>query len=291
MERIGFIGLGIMGKPMVQNLLSAGYPVTVFNRSPSPISELAAQGATPATSPKQVAEQSDVVITCLPDSPDVESVVLGQDGVLTGSRSGLLFIDMSTIAPATSKKIYTELQARGIQALDAPVSGGDIGAQQGTLSIMVGGEKAAFDRALPVLQAMGKNIVHIGEAGAGQVTKACNQIVVAMTVQAVVEALTLAKKSGVDPAKVRDALLGGFAQSRVLEVHGQRILDGSFQPGFKLDLHRKDMNIVLQTGREVGVPLLGSSQVTVLMDSLIAQGKGNLDNAAIALLYDLLSNA
>ncbi|MBD1822251.1 2-hydroxy-3-oxopropionate reductase [Cyanobacteria bacterium FACHB-DQ100] len=291
MERIGFIGLGIMGKPMVQNLLKAGYPVTVFNRSPSPISELAAQGATPATSPKQVAEQSDVVITCLPDSPDVESVVLGQDGVLTGSRSGLLFIDMSTIAPATSKKIYTELQARGIQALDAPVSGGDIGAQQGTLSIMVGGEKAAFDRALPVLQAMGKNIVHIGEAGAGQVTKACNQIVVAMTVQAVVEALTLAKKSGVDPAKVRDALLGGFAQSRVLEVHGQRILDGSFQPGFKLDLHRKDMNIVLQTGREVGVPLLGSSQVTVLMDSLIAQGKGNLDNAAIALLYDLLSNA
>ncbi|MBD2081243.1 2-hydroxy-3-oxopropionate reductase [Leptolyngbya sp. FACHB-17] len=291
MERIGFIGLGIMGKPMVQNLLKAGYPVTVFNRSPSPISELAAQGATPATSPKQVAEQSDVVITCLPDSPDVESVVLGQDGVLTGSRSGLLFIDMSTIAPATSKKIYTELQARGIQTLDAPVSGGDIGAQQGTLSIMVGGEKAAFDRALPVLQAMGKNIVHIGEAGAGQVTKACNQIVVAMTVQAVVEALTLAKKSGVDPAKVRDALLGGFAQSRVLEVHGQRILDGSFQPGFKLDLHRKDMNIVLQTGREVGVPLLGSSQVTVLMDSLIAQGKGNLDNTAIALLYDLLSNA
>ncbi|BAU12209.1 2-hydroxy-3-oxopropionate reductase [Leptolyngbya sp. NIES-3755] len=290
MERIGFIGLGIMGKPMVQNLLKAGYSVTVFNRSTTAIDELATQGAIPATSPKQVAEQSDVVITCLPDSPDVESVVLGENGVLSGARSGMLLIDMSTIAPATSKKIYSELQKHDIQSLDAPVSGGDIGAQQGTLSIMVGGEKSAFDRALPVLQAMGKNIVHIGEAGAGQVTKACNQIVVAMTVQAVAEALTLAKKSGVDPAKVRDALLGGFAQSRVLEVHGQRILDGTFQPGFKVDLHRKDMNIVLQTGREVGVPLLGSSQVTVLMDSLIAQGKGELDNAAIALLYDLLSN-
>ncbi|MGG6263548.1 2-hydroxy-3-oxopropionate reductase [Leptolyngbya sp. AN03gr2] len=290
MERIGFIGLGIMGKPMVQNLLKAGYSVTVFNRSITAIDELATQGATPAISPKQVAEQSDIVITCLPDSPDVESVVLGENGVLSGARSGMLFIDMSTIAPATSKKIYSELQKHEIQSLDAPVSGGDIGAQQGTLSIMVGGEKSAFDRALPVLQAMGKNIVHIGEAGAGQVTKACNQIVVAMTVQAVAEALTLAKKSGVDPAKVRDALLGGFAQSRVLEVHGQRILDGTFQPGFKLDLHRKDMNIVLQTGREVGVPLLGSGQVTALMDSLIAQGKGELDNAAIALLYDLLSN-
>lgn len=280
-----------MGKPMVQNLLKAGYSVTVFNRSTAAIVDLTTQGATPATSPKQVAEQSDIVITCLPDSPDVESVVLGQNGILAGSRSGMLLIDMSTIAPATSRKIYSELQTHGIQSIDAPVSGGDIGAQQGTLSIMVGGEKVAFDRALPVLQAMGKNIVHIGEAGAGQVTKACNQIVVAMTVQAVAEALTLAKKSGVDPAKVRDALLGGFAQSRVLEVHGQRILDGSFQPGFKLDLHRKDMNIVLQTGREVGVPLLGSSQVTMLMDSLIAQGKGNLDNAAIALLYDLLSNS
>lgn len=286
MERLGFIGLGIMGKPMVRNLLKAGYAVTVFNRSQAAIDELAQAGANPATSLQQVAEQSDIVITCLPDSPDVEAVV---QGLLKGLRSGMLFIDMSTIAAATSKKIHAELQSLGIQALDAPVSGGDIGAQQGTLSIMVGGEASAFDRALPVLQAMGKNIVHVGDSGAGQITKACNQIVVAMTVQAVAEALTLAKKSGVDPAKVRDALLGGFAQSRVLEVHGKRILENSFQPGFKLDLHRKDMNIVLQTGRELGVPLLGSSQVTMLMDALIAQGKGGLDNAAIALLYDLLS--
>jgi 2-hydroxy-3-oxopropionate reductase len=291
MERIGFVGLGIMGKPMSRNVLKASFPVVVFNRSESAISELSQVGAIPATSPKSVAEQTDIVITCLPDSPDVEAVVLGPDGILAGARAGMLVIDMSTIAPATSKKLYTELKAHGIQSLDAPVSGGDIGAQQGTLSIMVGGEKDAFDRALPVLQTMGKNIVHIGEAGAGQVTKACNQIVVAMTVQAVAEALTLAKKSGVDPAKVRDALLGGFAQSRVLDVHGKRMLESSFQPGFKLDLHRKDMNIVLQTAREVGLPLLGGSQVTALMDALIAQGKGELDNAAIVTLYEMLSSA
>jgi 2-hydroxy-3-oxopropionate reductase len=290
MERLGFIGLGIMGKPMTRNLLKAGYSVTVYNRSRAAMEELATAGASLADSPREVAEHSQVLFTCLPDSPDVEAVVLGQKGVLEGAKSGLVYVDMSTIAPATSQKIYQALKEKGIQALDAPVSGGDIGAQQGTLSIMVGGDESAFQRVLPLLQAMGKNIVHIGESGAGQVTKACNQIVVALTVQAVAEALTLAKKSGVDVAKVREALLGGFAQSRVLEVHGKRMLEGDFAPGFKLDLHRKDMNIVLQTGRELGVPLLGSAQVTMLMDALIAQGKGELDNAAIATLYELLSN-
>jgi 2-hydroxy-3-oxopropionate reductase len=248
MERIGFIGLGIMGKPMAYNLLKAGYPLVVCNRSQPAMTELAA-----------------------------------------GGRSGMLYIDMSTIAPATAREVHTILKEKEIAALDAPISGGDIGAQQGTLSIMVGGDVSAFERALPIFQALGKNIVHIGAAGAGQVTKACNQIVVALTVQAVVEALTLAKKSGVDPAKVRSALLGGFAQSRVLEVHGQRILDGNFQPGFKLNLHRKDMHIVLQTGQAIGIPLLGSSQVAVLMDSLIAQGMGELDNAALAILYEGLA--
>jgi 2-hydroxy-3-oxopropionate reductase len=291
MERLGFIGLGLMGKPMTRNLLKAGYPVMVYNRSRPAMEELATEGATLANSPREVAENSQVLFTCLPDSPDVETVVFGQNGILEGASSGMVYVDMSTIAPATSRKIYQALKERGIQALDAPVSGGDIGAQQGTLSIMVGGDEAAFQRVLPMLQAMGKNIVHIGESGAGQVTKACNQIVVALTVQAVAEALTLAKKSGVDIAKVRDALLGGFAQSRVLEVHGKRMLEGSFAPGFKLDLHRKDMNIVLQTGREMGVPLLGSAQVTTLMDALIAQGKGELDNAAIATLYELLSQS
>lgn len=289
MERIGFIGLGLMGNPMARNLLKAGYPLTVFNRSRAAMEELALAGAELAESPRDLAQRSDVVITCVSDSPDVEAIVLGSGGIIEASRSGLLYIDMSTIAPATARKVYDALKAKGVDALDAPVSGGDIGAQQGTLSIMVGGDETAFERALPILQVMGKNIVYIGAAGAGQVTKACNQIVVSMTIQAVAEALTLAKKSGVDAAKVRDALLGGFAQSRVLEVHGQRMLEGSFQPGFKLSLHRKDMNIVLQTGRELNLPLLGAAQVTTLMDALLAQGKGELDNAAIVTLYETLS--
>ncbi|PZV19238.1 MAG: 2-hydroxy-3-oxopropionate reductase [Leptolyngbya sp.] len=289
MERIGFIGLGLMGKPMAQNLLKAGYTVTVFNRSRAAMDELAAVGAQLANAPSQVAQQSDVVLTCLPDSPDVEAVVWGETGILSGSRPGMLYVDHSTIAPATSRKLYDALKLSGVDALDAPVSGGDIGAQQGTLSIMVGGDEAAFGRSLPILQAMGKNIIYIGEAGAGQVTKACNQIVVAMTVQAVAEALTLAKKSGVNPIKVRDALLGGFAQSRVLEVHGQRMIDRTFQPGFKLNLHRKDMNIVLQTGKELNLPLLGAAQVTELMNALLAQGKGELDSSALITLYEILS--
>lgn len=288
MERIGFIGLGIMGKPMAQNILKAGYPLTVYNRSRAPMQALAADGANLAESPSDLAQQSDVVITCLPDSPDVESVVLGSDSILTGARSGMLYIDTSTIAPGVAKKVHLALQLKGVDALDAPISGGDIGAQQGTLSIMVGGSESAFQRALPILQTMGKNIVHVGEAGAGQVTKACNQIVVSMTVQAVAEALTLAKKAGVDPAKVRAALLGGFAQSRVLDVHGQRMLDRTFAPGFKLKLHRKDMNIVLQTGKELNLPLFGTAQVTELMNALLAQGKGELDNSALVTLYEML---
>jgi 2-hydroxy-3-oxopropionate reductase len=288
MERVGFIGLGIMGKPMARNLLKASYPVVVYNRSRPAMDELAKVGAALAISPQQVAEQSDIVITIVSDSPDVEEVVLGNNGIVEGVRPGMLFIDMSTIAPAMARKIYEVLKAKVVDALDAPVSGGDIGAQQGTLSIMVGGEAAAFQRALPILQVLGKNIVHMGEAGAGQVTKACNQIVVALTLQAVAEALTFAKKSGVDPVKVREALLGGFAQSRILDVHGQRMLDHHFQPGFKLNLHRKDMNIVAQTGRELNLSLLGSAQVTALMDTLLAQGMGELDGSALIALYEQL---
>jgi 2-hydroxy-3-oxopropionate reductase len=288
MQRIGFIGLGIMGQPMARNLLKAGYPIVVFNRSLGAIESLVLEGAIAAASPQAVAEQVDVIISCVSDSPDVEAIVLGENGILAGARSGLLYIDMSTIAPATSRKIYTALQAKGVAALDAPVSGGDIGAQQGTLSIMVGGDPEAFDRALPILQVLGQNIVHIGAAGAGQVTKACNQIVVALTVQAVAEALTLAKKSGVDAAKVRAALLGGFAQSRVLELHGLRMLQQDFAPGFKLELFRKDINIVLQTGRELKLPLLGAGQAAELMDALLAQDKGELDYSVLSTLYEQL---
>jgi 2-hydroxy-3-oxopropionate reductase len=290
MERIGLIGLGLIGRPMAQNLLQAGYAVTVFNRSPGPAAALAEAGATVAHSPQELAAQVDVVISCVSDSPDVQEVVLGPQGIIHGARSGMLYIDMSTIAAAVSRDIYAQLQAIGVAALDAPVSGGDIGAQQGTLSIMVGGDQAAFDRALPIFQVLGQNIVHMGDAGAGQVTKACNQIVVALTVQAVAEALTLAARSGVDPAKVRSALLGGFAQSKVLEVHGAKMLDRNFQPGFKLDLFRKDINLVLQTARDLGLPLMGSHQIAPLMDALIAQGKGNLDFIAVLELYAQLGN-
>jgi len=288
MERIGFIGLGIMGKPMARNLIKAGYALVVNNRSQGPVEEIAAEGASPASSAREVAERSDVVITMLPDSPDVERVVLGPDGVIEGLRSAMLYIDMSSIAPATTRKIYEALKAKGVESLDAPVSGGELGAKQGALSIMVGGKEEVFKRALPLFQVMGKNIVLIGGPGAGQVTKACNQVVVALNIQAISEALTLARKAGVDPANVRKALLGGFAQSRILEVHGERILDRNFQPGFKIRLHRKDLAIALQTGRELSVPLLATAQVAELMNALLATDRGDLDHSALALLVEQL---
>ena len=284
MERIGFIGLGIMGKPMARNLLKAGYPLIVHNRSQAAVAELAAEGATKAGSPKEVAEQSDVIITMLPDSPDVELVVFGENGISGAVRTGVLFIDMSTIAPATARKVRSALLEKGAESLDAPVSGGEVGATEGTLSIMVGGSEAAFQSAVPIFEVLGQNIVHIGAAGAGQVTKACNQIVVGLTIQAVAEALTLAKKAGVDPAKVRDALLGGFAQSRILDVHGKRMIEQTFQPGFTVKLHRKDLGIALQTGQEASLPLMTTSLVAELMNALIAQDKGELDHSALALL-------
>jgi 2-hydroxy-3-oxopropionate reductase len=289
-RHIGLIGLGLMGNPMGHNLLKAGYQLTVYNRTVSKTADLTAAGAQVAPSPADLSRSVDVVIICVSDSPDVEGLVLGTDGVIEGLRPGGLVIDMSTIAPQVSRDIYERLKAVGCAALDAPVSGGDIGAKAGTLSIMVGGDGESFDRALPIFQVLGQNIVHMGDAGAGQVTKACNQIVVALTVQAVAEALTFAKKSGVDGAKVRAALLGGFGQSRVMEIHGAKMLDGNFTPGFKLDLFRKDMNLVLQTARELGLPLMGSHQVVPLMDALIAQGKGEMDFISVLELYEQLGN-
>ncbi len=283
MEKIGFIGLGIMGKPMSIHLLKAGHKVFVLQNSAS-ADALANEGAELLGSPKEVAEKSDVVITCLPDSPEVEAIVLGKDGVIEGLSKGNLFIDMSTISPATALKINKLMDAKGVGALDAPVSGGEGGAKTASLSIMVGGSQAAFDRALPIFEKMGKNIVLIGDAGSGQVTKACNQVVVGTTIQGVMEALNLARKSGVDVAKVREALLGGFAQSRILDVHGQRFLDNNFKPGFKVKLHRKDMKIALQTAEDLTVPLPGSALVAYQMDALIAKGDGELDHSALALL-------
>ena len=289
MESIGFIGLGIMGKPMAGNLIAAGYSLTVYNRGSGPVEELAARGATPAESPSEVAAASDVVITMLPDSPDVEAVVLGPDGIAEGIREGALFVDMSTIGPATSRRIAAVLSERGIDAVDAPVSGGEPAAQSGNLSIMAGGSEDAVDRAGPIFDVLGKSTTHIGPAGAGQVAKAANQVVVALTIQAVAEALVLARKAGVDPARVREALLGGFAQSRVLDVHGQRMLDGNYDPGFKLRLHRKDLAIALQLGREEQSPLFATAQAAELMDAFLAQGGGDHDHSALALLYEQLA--
>jgi len=288
MEKIGFIGLGIMGKPMAKHLLDAGYPLSVLSSSAA-VNELQTAGASVIDTPKSMAEQADVIITMLPDSPEVESVVLGKNSLVEGIKSGSLFIDMSTIAPATSISIYNQLQKKSIEALDAPVSGGQGGAEAATLSIMVGGNEQAFNRALPIFEKMGKNIVLIGKAGDGQTTKACNQIVVGMTIQAVAEALTLAQKSGTDVAKVRAALLGGFAQSKILDLHGQRILDRNFNPGFKIKLHRKDMNIALQTGKDLSVPLPGSALVAAQMDAVLAKGDGELDHSALALFLESIS--
>ena len=289
LERIGFVGLGVMGAPMASNLIKAGATVTVHNRGRGAVEALAAEGAETADNSREVAEASDVVITMLPDSPDVEDVVLGEDGVAEGLREGGLLIDMSTITPATARAVHAALAERGVEAVDAPVSGGQPAAQSGDLSIMAGGSEAAFERARPVFDVLGKSAVHIGPPGAGQVAKAANQIVVALTIQAVAEALVLARKAGVDPAKVREALLGGFAQSKILEAHGQRMLDRSFDPGFRLELHRKDLAIALQTAREEGVPLLATAQAAELMNALLAQGAGDRDHSALVQVYEQLS--
>ncbi len=289
MDTTGFIGLGTMGKPMARNLMKAGYPLVVNTRTRAKAEDLLRDSAKWADTPKQVAAQSDVVITMLPDSPDVEFVVAGKDGVFEGARRGMLLIDMSTISPVVARKLAHEAETRGIDMLDAPVSGGDIGAINATLSIMVGGKTNAFNRALPLFQAMGKNIVHIGDAGAGQITKAANQIVVALTIEAVSEAMVFATKAGVDPAKVRQALLGGFAQSRILDLYGQRFIDRNFKPGFRLALHRKDLGIVLATGKEYGVPLPVTAQVHEMMNALFAAGKGDLDNSSLVTLIEKLA--
>ena len=289
MEPVGFVGLGIMGKPMAANLVASGYPLTVFDLNLTAVDELVALGATGADSARAAAAAADVVITMLPESPHVEAAVLGPSGVAEGIREGALFIDMSSIAPATSRKVAAVLAERGVDALDAPVSGGEPAAQAGELSIMVGGSEAGVERAQAIFDVLGKSTTHIGDAGAGQVTKAANQVVVGLTIQAVAEALVLARKAGVDPARVRTALLGGFAQSRILELHGQKMLDGAYEPGFKLRLHRKDLGIALQLAREEGVPLFATAQAAALMDALLAQGAGERDHAALATVYEQLA--
>jgi len=289
MKKVGFIGLGIMGKPMAINLMDAGYSLIVLDSNKA-AGDLTHKGAEAFSTCKEVAAHSDIVITMLPDSPEVKEVVYGPDGVLEGIKSGNIFVDMSTIAPSTAREVYASLKEKGVEALDAPVSGGQVGAEGGTLSIMCGGSQAAFDEVMPLFQVMGKSAVLIGDAGAGQMTKACNQMIVGMTIQAVAESFTLAKKAGVNLEKMREALLGGFAQSRILDLHGQRIIDRNFDPGFKIKLHRKDMNIALEAGKEFSVPLYGSALVASHMDAVLASGKGEYDHSSLALLMEQLAN-
>jgi 2-hydroxy-3-oxopropionate reductase len=281
-DRIGFIGLGIMGQPMARHLVDAGYEVTVWNRTASKTADLVKAGARPGNSPKDVASRSDITITIVADTPDVRQVILGPDGVIEGAAPGTVVTDMSTISPIATREIAGALSKRRVEMLDAPVSGGQKGAIEGTLSIMVGGPPEVFERVLPVFQKLGRNIVHVGRSGAGQVAKACNQLVLSLTLLGVAEALTLARKTGVDPAKVRAALLGGFAQSRVLEMHGQRMLDGNFEPGFRTRLFHKDMGIVMETGRASGMPLLGAGLAAQLYQMAMSRGLGEMDYSALA---------
>jgi 2-hydroxy-3-oxopropionate reductase len=287
--RIGFIGLGIMGKPMAQNLSKAGYPLAVYARRPDMMQPLVNMGAVACENPQAVAAQSDIIFTIVSDTPDVEQVILGEQGVIQGAQAGSVVVDMSTISPSATRHMAELLAKKGIQMLDAPVSGGEQGAIDGTLSIMVGGKEDTFQTVLPLFEVMGKNIVHVGEHGAGQVTKACNQIVIAQTLVAVSEAFILARVSGADPAKVRAALLGGFAGSRVLETHGQRILEHNFKPGFKARLHQKDLRISMEAAHELGIALPGASLATQYLNALIGEGLGEEDSSALATILEKVS--
>ena len=281
-ERIGFIGLGIMGRPMAKHLMNAGYSLTVYDIMPAGVQDVVAAGAKAAGSNKEVAEASDIVITMVPDSPDVEAAYLGPKGVFEGMRAGQIFVDMSSISPVTARKVAAAAAERGVEMVDAPVSGGEVGAANATLSIMCGGKPEVFETVLPILQKMGQNITLVGGPGAGQVAKACNQLIVGITLGAVAEALVLAQKAGVDPAKVRQALLGGFAQSRILELHGQRMVDRKFEPGFRIRLQEKDLNVAMSAAREYGVSLPLCSTVHQEFKALLTNGHGNDDHSGIA---------
>ena len=288
-ERIGFIGLGIMGRPMALNLRKAGYVLCVYARRANLMDPLLRIGAVACFSPQAVAEQSDIIITMVSDTPDVEEVILGKNGIIWGAKAGSLVIDMSSIAALTSRRIAVALAEKGIAMLDAPVSGGDQGAIAGTLSIMVGGKASQFERALPLFKILGKNIIHVGDHGAGQIAKTCNQIIVSQTIAAIGEAFILAKAAGVDPANVRAALLGGFAGSRILEVHGQRMLERNFQPGFKTKLHHKDLKIAMQTAYELGVAIPGTALAAQYLNVLMGTAQGELDSSAMVMAQEQAS--
>jgi 2-hydroxy-3-oxopropionate reductase len=287
--KIGFIGLGIMGRPMALNLKGAGHDLAVPERSS--LTADIREAAKVLQDAKAVAAASEVVIVMVPDTPDVESVLFSADGVAAGLKKGTLVIDMSSISPIATKDFAAKINALGCDYLDAPVSGGEVGAKQATLTIMVGGATAAFDRAKPLFDVMGKNITHVGEAaGAGQVCKVANQIIVALNIQAVAEALVFASRAGADPAKVRQALMGGFASSRILEVHAERMLNGTFNPGFRIRLHQKDLNLALSAARELGLSLPNTAMAQQMFSSCAAHGAADLDHSALVLAIEGLGS-
>mmetsp|Transcript_45216 Transcript_45216/g.52279 ORF Transcript_45216/g.52279 Transcript_45216/m.52279 type:complete len:295 (+) Transcript_45216:60-944(+) len=287
MLKVGYIGLGLMGKSIARNILKAGYPVIVFNRSKASVEELVAEGAVAAQSPADLASQVDVVFTNLPDSPDVFKVVFGENGVAAGLKEGAILVDNSTIKPSTAQEIATRLwEEKKVYALDAPVSGGDIGARNGTLTIMVGGDETALERVRPVLEVTGKKITHIGPAGAGQVCKAANQIMVAAQMVAMGEMLVFSKKCGVEPSKVIEAVKGGAAQCWTLDVKPQRLFDGNREPGFKASMQSKDLGIVMDSAKEFGVPLPSAAVHAQLFQAMVQTGLGNQDNSAVVAVLE-----
>ena len=289
MKKVGFIGLGIMGKPMAKNLLKAGYELVVFDINQDAVNEVVAAGAKSAPTSKDVAAQSEVVITMLPNSPHVKAAVLGENGVLEGAKPGLVLIDMSSIAPLASQEIAAAVAKKGVEMLDAPVSGGEPKAIDGSLSIMVGGKKELFDRSTELLSKMGKSVVLCGDVGAGNTTKLANQIIVALNIAAVSEAFVLATKAGVDPELVFNAIRGGLAGSTVMEAKAPMIMAGNFKPGFKIDLHIKDLANAIETGHDVGVPLPLTASVMEILQALKVDGKGQNDHSGIAMYYEKLA--
>jgi len=289
MKTIGFIGLGLMGRPMAKNLLKAGFKLMVHSRSPGPVAELSGLGAAAASSPRAVAAASDVVITMVPDSPEVEQVVAGPEGILAGARPGLIHIDMSTISPLATRRLAELEQRAGVTLLDAPVSGGTVGAEGATLSIMVGGDEAAFESCRDIFAAMGTRLNYMGPSGAGQVTKACNQVMTGGIYAVMAEALVLAQKSGLDPAKVVEVLVGGAARCWALEVRAPRILKRELLPGFKAAMQYKDLNIVGETARAEGVPMPVTAVVRELYAAMLADGHGHLDNSALVTVLEKMA--
>ncbi|MBI5441306.1 MAG: 2-hydroxy-3-oxopropionate reductase [Deltaproteobacteria bacterium] len=290
MARLGFIGLGIMGKPMAGHLARAGHTVRVYSRTRRSAAELVTQGCTACGSCREVAAGSEVVFLMVPDTPDVEDVLFGPDGVAQGIRRGSVVVDMSSISPTATREFAERLRAQGVEMLDAPVSGGQVGAENATLSIMVGGKAEVFEKIRPYFELMGKNIVLIGGNGDGQVCKVANQMVVAMTIEAVAEALVFASTAGADVAKVREALLGGFAGSKILEVHGERMIQRTFQPGFRIRLHQKDLNLALQAARELGVALPSTALALQLFNAVAAEGGTDLDHSAMVMALEKLAH-